>query len=120
MQQEFYRKKDFLNHRYHIKRAIYLAYLARLLSERGDVVQFTLQQGNPTKPALLITCSHFKVKIITSVSKLFKASRFSPTINNLRFNHYFQHQQKALPDNGECVTYYTKFYQTVMNVLITN
>lgn len=96
--QEYYRHKDFMNHRYHIKRAIYLTYLANLLSKRGDAVQFSRQQGIPTKPVILIDCGHFKVKIVTSMPRLFKANRLAPEINNLRFQHFFG---KSLAEDGE-------------------
>jgi U3 small nucleolar RNA-associated protein 22 len=90
--------KDYLNHKYHVKRALYLAYIAGKLQESGLVeeVHFSQSCGNPLKPVLEVKPKEKLGKRVLIVVHLsppadaFKLTRFSPEKNNVRPNWYFK------------------------------
>lgn len=90
--------KDYLNHKYHVKRALYLAYIAGKLqeSELVEEMRFSQSCGNPLKPVLEVKPKGKLGKQVvvlvhlTSPAGVFKLSRFSPEKNNVRPNWYFK------------------------------
>ncbi|CAG7831450.1 unnamed protein product [Allacma fusca] len=85
-------KSDLLNHKYHIKRALYLAYLAQKLTEcEYDELYYSCPDGNPLKPVLDIRVDEdIRVRLhLVPPKDLFKLVRLSPDKNNLRFNSYY-------------------------------
>jgi U3 small nucleolar RNA-associated protein 22 len=97
--QTFLNKSDFLNHKYHVKRAIYLAYLAKKLSGKfKEQISFGLDGGNPLRPVLEIQEKEFRVQIsAVPPPDFFKVQRFTQEKNNLRYHHFFG---KSLPEDG--------------------
>lgn len=55
--QECFQDKDFMNHRYLRKRAIYLAVIAKRVREVQGIqdLKYTYQNGNSLKPSLLLS-----------------------------------------------------------------
>ncbi|XP_033607618.1 nucleolar protein 6 isoform X3 [Cryptotermes secundus] len=95
--------KDYLNHKYHVKRALYLAYIAGKLqeSELVEEMQFSQSCGNPLKPVLEVKPKGKLGKRViilvhlTSPAGVFKLSRFSPEKNNVRPNWYFKENERV-------------------------
>ena len=95
--------KDYLNHKYHVKRALYLAYIAGKLKESGLVeeMHFTQGCGNPLKPVLEVKPKEKLGKRVLIVVHLsppvgaFKLVRFSPEKNNVRPNWYFKEDDRG-------------------------
>jgi U3 small nucleolar RNA-associated protein 22 len=93
--------KDYLNHRYHVKRALYLVYIAGRLqgSDLVEDVHFTQSCNNPLKPVLEVKPKGKlgkRVVIVvhlTSSAGVFKLSRFSPEKNNVRPKWYFEENE---------------------------
>ncbi|GAQ85560.1 U3 small nucleolar RNA-associated protein 22 [Klebsormidium nitens] len=92
----FFHEKDYLNHRYHAKRALYLAGLAKILEaeckafESAKVVPF---RGDARKPILVLTpgksetgaTTKFVVRIIPTIDQgTFDTVKLAPKRNNLR------------------------------------
>lgn len=90
--QECFQEKDFMNHRYLRKRALYLAVIAKRLHEIHGLrdLQYTYHHGNALKPSLIVNYpsgEHRPVCLnITAVPEdgLFKLSRFHISKNNVR------------------------------------
>lgn len=90
MPYDYLAKSDTLNHRYHIKRAIYLAFLALKMEERGDVVNFTFVNGEYLKPVISLRVSKVEVLIhAVPPSEYFKVQKLSCERNNLRYAYFF-------------------------------
>ncbi|XP_014661401.1 PREDICTED: nucleolar protein 6-like [Priapulus caudatus] len=94
---ECLQEKDFLNHRYLRKRALYLAFIASKLLEKRSLVKklmFTYHHGNHMKPVLIITPEgkvghHCTVRLHTTIPDgYYKMSRFMPSKNNIRSSWY--------------------------------
>ncbi|XP_054288165.1 nucleolar protein 6-like [Macrosteles quadrilineatus] len=95
MPKKCFLKEDYLNARYHLKRAVYLGHLARLLQTSELVckqqgVSWSLLGGNPLCPRLLLHPAVDKLnKVNIYISAVpqgntFKLSRFTPCKNNIR------------------------------------
>ncbi|KAF8767785.1 Nucleolar protein 6 like protein [Argiope bruennichi] len=91
---------DFLNHRYHRKRALYLAYIASFLLQENDLIsdlKFTYQSEDYLKPVLLVIPKDFEnVTVCLTAypsSNAFKLSRFVPSKNNVRSSWYFENSE---------------------------
>lgn len=94
-------KSDYLNHKYHVKRALYLSYLGARLNERGDTVHVSWPDGNLLLPVLEITIGassdkqnagtgHVKIRLhFTPPENFFELRRFHPDTNNVRFKQFF-------------------------------
>lgn len=88
--------KDFINHRYLRKRALYLTYIAAKLGDSAEVedLQFTYHHGNHMKPTLVVTVKvegHKSVKVnlyVVPEEGYFKLNRFNPNKNNVRSQWY--------------------------------
>lgn len=99
--------KDYLNHKYHMKRALYLACIAGKLqgSELVEEMHFSQSCDNPLKPVLEVKPKGKlgkRVVVIvhlTSPAGVFKLSRFSPEKNNVRPNWYFEENERV--DEGK-------------------
>jgi U3 small nucleolar RNA-associated protein 22 len=100
--------KDYLNHKYHMKRALYLAYIAGKLqgSELMEEMHFSQSCDGPLKPVLEVKPKGKlgkRVVIVvhlTSPSGVFKLSRFSPEKNNVRPNWYFEENERVKEGKG--------------------
>ncbi|XP_069697257.1 nucleolar protein 6 isoform X2 [Periplaneta americana] len=95
--------KDYLNHQYHRKRAMYLGHIAFKLksSEFVEEMQYFQCCGDPMKPVLQIKPAgklgkHVLVVLhLTAPSGIFKLARFSPEKNNVRPNWFFSENEKV-------------------------
>jgi len=82
-----------------VKRAIYLAYVAKQMEAKYQEVKFGLQSGNPLKPIVVVNDKDFTVNIsAVPEADFFKLSRFTRENNNVRFQHFFG---KPLEEDGE-------------------
>ncbi|CAL8143169.1 unnamed protein product [Orchesella dallaii] len=91
---EYLLKSDYKNHRYHIKRAIYLGFLAKKLKKRGDQVTFSLVNGEVLKPVLKVTLNKTQILIHAVPPKnFFKMQKLSCDKNNLRYEHFFEKER---------------------------
>ncbi|PSN31316.1 Nucleolar protein 6 [Blattella germanica] len=98
--------RDFLNHRYHRKRALYLAYIAGKLRKSSLVeeMHFVQSCSNPLKPVLEVKPTGKlgkRVLLVVHVvppTDIFKLSRFSPVKNNVRPHWYFE-EETAVPED---------------------
>ncbi|KAK3732920.1 hypothetical protein QZH41_012680 [Actinostola sp. cb2023] len=92
MPQECFQPKDYLNMRYHHKRAFYLAVVASKLikSKTFASVKFSHFNGELLKPILLLkpkgkAGKNYTIKLYPVLPKdFFKLHRFSPNVNNIR------------------------------------
>lgn len=93
-------KDDYLNEKYLRKRSLYLGCLASKLLEAVDDGLISadmnyVSTNNPDKPTLRLKHSDEKLSkysIIVDViaeKDVFPASRFTPTLNNVRYGWYF-------------------------------
>eukprot|EP00058_Branchiostoma_floridae_P009064 XP_002594552.1 hypothetical protein BRAFLDRAFT_279825 [Branchiostoma floridae] len=88
--------KDYLNHRYHRKRALYLACLAASLDKQDlfTSVMFTFFHQDCNKPVILLKPSgkagkHYTIRLHACPPEgFFKPSRFHPDKNNIRSDWY--------------------------------
>ncbi|XP_066272586.1 nucleolar protein 6-like [Branchiostoma lanceolatum] len=88
--------KDYLNHRYHRKRALYLACLAAHLDTQDlfTSVVFSFFHQDWNKPVILLTPSgkagkHYTIRLHACPPEgFFKPSRFHPNKNNIRSDWY--------------------------------
>lgn len=91
-------KSDTLNHKYHLKRAIYLGFVAKKMEKRGEVLKFTLENGETLKPVI---STHVKgVQILIHAvppQEYFPILKLACDKNNLRHEHLFG---KAKLDDG--------------------
>ncbi|GFS40938.1 nucleolar protein 6 [Trichonephila inaurata madagascariensis] len=88
-------KMDFVNYRYHRKRAFYLAYIANSLLNVDFILdlKFSYQNECYLKPVLLVTPKDFAdvtICITTYPSESFKLQRFVPSKNNVRSSWFFE------------------------------
>lgn len=93
MPKECFHEKDYLNHRYHAKRCLYLQVIERSLESSPFVrkTEWTTFQNEARKPVLLVypvmkltELSEFHIKIIPSATSLFNPSKLSLSKNNVR------------------------------------
>ncbi|XP_072166858.1 nucleolar protein 6-like [Diadema setosum] len=85
--------KDYLNFKYHHKRALYCAHLARHLRKEESVktVSYGMMHGNQLMPVVLIklAAKNATVRLIPCLPKdNFKETRFAPSKNNVRRQWY--------------------------------
>lgn len=98
MPKSIFYKDDYLNDRYHCKRALYLAHLASKLRDSSWVenLKYKLMRESNMKPVLtfLPSCKfnkHINVILHIGVEDgIFKLNRFSPSRNNVRENWRFR------------------------------
>lgn len=105
MPAQLWHEQDYLNHKYHYKRALYLVFIAQSLQKQEFIseLSFTYSNGNHMKPILIITptgkvgkyCS-FAINlhpplidpknddVNLSKKSFFRLSRYSPDIINIR------------------------------------
>uniref|UniRef100_A0A131YG99 Nucleolar protein 6 n=1 Tax=Rhipicephalus appendiculatus TaxID=34631 RepID=A0A131YG99_RHIAP len=103
---ECFEKTDFLNQRYHMKRALYLAIIASRLrkSELVEEMAFGTHRGDVAAPTLLLRPSgqagkHFRVRLLPyPCSEQFKESRFVPARSNLRASWFFKDNPSGMSD----------------------
>ncbi|GIY22546.1 nucleolar protein 6 [Caerostris darwini] len=104
---------DFLNQRYHRKRALYLSFIANSLLE-SDIIhnlKFKYQNECYLKPVLLIQPKDLEITVCLTAypaSNAFKLSRFLPSKNNVRFSWYFENTEDAEQSSMEPVA--TPYY----------
>ena len=69
--QECLDHKDFLNHQYLRKRALYLTYIAANLKKSADIedLQFTYHHGNYMKPILVVAVKGNIISYVTPALK---------------------------------------------------
>lgn len=98
MPKSMFYKDDYLNDRYHRKRALYLTRLASELRDSGLVedIKYKLMGESNIKPVLTFSPSckfnkHINVTLHVSIEDdIFKLNRFSPSRNNVRENWRFK------------------------------
>lgn len=104
-------KMDYLNYRYHRKRAFYLAYIAHSLLNIDFIhdLKFSYQNECYLKPVLLVTLKDFvNVTICVTAypcSGSFKLNRFVPTKNNVR-SEIFEINKDSKEASVEPTPYY--------------
>ncbi|GFR09020.1 nucleolar protein 6 [Trichonephila clavata] len=104
-------KMDFLNYRYHRKRAFYLAYIANSL-RNVDFIQdlkFSYQNECYLKPVLLVTPKDFvdvTICVTAYPSECFKLQRFVPSKNNVRSSWFFETNEDPDLASMEPTPYY--------------
>lgn len=114
MPQACFLKTDYLNQRYHHKRALYLAYLASYLQESDllEEVMFHAWCGSTLKPVLKLKPAGKLSKHITVLLHLsaeptsMKMTRFSPSKNNVRQSWYFGASESNDNDAGTPTPHY--------------
>nr|XP_022330549.1 nucleolar protein 6-like isoform X1 [Crassostrea virginica] len=98
---ECFQDKDFMNHRYLRKRAIYLAVIAKRLREVQGIqdLKYTYQNGNSLKPSLLLSYqgsgSRTVCLNITAVPEegTFKLNRFHINKSNVRRQWFLEEEE---------------------------
>ncbi|XP_061172085.1 nucleolar protein 6-like isoform X1 [Saccostrea echinata] len=116
---ESFQEKDFMNHRYLRKRAIYLAVVAKRLREIHGLqdLKYTYHNGNSLKPSLVINYQGDEGKpVCVNISAVpedgvFKFNRFHITKNNVRY-HWFTEGESRDAESGE--TFATPFYNNTV------
>lgn len=102
MPQTFFQKEDFLNCRYHRKRALYLCELVHHLQLLPDLVEnisFVNEEVDSLKPRIEITPvgkinKHILIVIYLCPEKgTFKLNRFSPNKSNVRKKWFFKENE---------------------------
>ena len=80
-----------MNHKYHVKRSLYLLGLAEKLRKKNyPELGLIFPSGNFIKPVVEIKLKDFKVRLHCAPPKdFFKQSRLLPDKNNLRFNNFY-------------------------------
>ncbi|KAJ4714403.1 nucleolar protein 6 [Melia azedarach] len=90
---ECFHEKDYLNHRYHAKRCLYLCVIKKHLmsSPSFDKVEWSLMQNEARKPVLVVypavkpvEAPGFFVRIIPTATSLFSISKLNLNRNNVR------------------------------------
>ncbi|GIX91032.1 nucleolar protein 6 [Caerostris extrusa] len=104
---------DFLNQRYHRKRALYLSFIANSLLESDVIhnVKFKYQNECYLKPVLLVQPKDLEITVCLAAypaSNAFKLSRFLPSKNNVRSSWYFENTEDAEQSSMEPVA--TPYY----------
>ncbi|KAK1287468.1 hypothetical protein QJS10_CPB19g00575 [Acorus calamus] len=92
MPKECFREKDFLNHRYHAKRCLYLTVIKKQLESCQDVrrIEWSTFQNEARKPVLLVhpvnvvEGSEFFIRIIPTATLMFDAGRLNLSRSNVR------------------------------------
>lgn len=93
MPKECFREKDYLNHKYHARRALYLCVIEKTLKSSPLVrkIEWRAFQNVARKPVLHLypvvkyaELSEFYIRIIPTATSLFTASRLSILRNNVR------------------------------------
>lgn len=93
--QSCFHEKDYLNHRYHVKRALYLAVLKKRLAKCVSItsVKWGFFCEDARKPVLLLfpgpgegsVTTKFIIRIIPTISdETFSCNKLSPSKNNVR------------------------------------
>lgn len=104
----FWVKSDHLNYRYHLKRALYITYLAHKFNQEGNGIvancHFSFWNENQLKPVLILT-PNGKIGKYCSVALhcypelySFKPSRFLPVKNNVRKEWFFSGNSQVSED----------------------
>lgn len=88
---ECFHEKDYLNHRYHAKRFLYLCIIKKYLESSTFKVKWSTLQNEARKPVLLVysATSHvevpgFLVRIIPTATSLFNVSKLNSKRNNIK------------------------------------
>ncbi|KAM7251230.1 hypothetical protein ACFE04_023113 [Oxalis oulophora] len=92
MPKECFHEKDYLNHRYHAKRCLYLCVIKKYLkSSSFDKVEWSSFQNEARKPILVVyraaksaEVPGFCVRIIPTATSLFNVSKLNLSRNNVR------------------------------------
>ncbi|CAL9750945.1 unnamed protein product [Musa acuminata subsp. burmannicoides] len=93
MPKECFHEKDYLNHRYHAKRLLYLRVIEKSLTTSPVVrkIGWSSFQNEARKPVLIVfpvvksaELSDFFIRIIPTATSLFTISKLSLTRNNVR------------------------------------
>ncbi|PKA50392.1 hypothetical protein AXF42_Ash013481 [Apostasia shenzhenica] len=93
MPKECFHEKDYLNHRYHAKRCLYLCVIEKSLSLSPLVrkIEWSTFQNEARKPILIVypvhelaVVSEFFIRIIPTANSLFITSRLNMSRNNVR------------------------------------
>lgn len=108
MPKECFQHKDYLNLRYHHKRALYLSIIASHLvnSSLFENVQFSHMNGEVLRPILVLkpegkAGKQFVIRLHPSLSEgTFKPQRFSPTRNNVR-QRWFKGEEGVADDTDD-------------------
>ncbi|KAJ7384542.1 Nucleolar protein 6 [Desmophyllum pertusum] len=108
MPKECFQPKDYLNLRYHHKRALYLCIIASHLTKSSlfESVQFSHMNGEALRPILLLkpkgkAGKQFVIKLHPCLSEgTFKPQRFSPNRNNIR-QYWFKGEEGVADDGGD-------------------
>eukprot|EP00057_Strongylocentrotus_purpuratus_P024939 XP_011679413.1 PREDICTED: nucleolar protein 6 [Strongylocentrotus purpuratus] len=92
--------KDYLNFRYHHKRALYCMYLVKHLKKKKDLVKsvsYGSLQGDHMTPVILLKLvgKNATVRLIPCLPETgFKEARFAPSKNNIRQQWYNQNSEE--------------------------
>ncbi|CAL1360812.1 unnamed protein product [Linum trigynum] len=90
---ECFNEKDYLNHRYHAKRFLYLCVIKKFLKSSSSIskVEWSTFQNEARKPVLLVypannisEAPEFFVRVIPTAKSLFDVSRLDLRRNNIR------------------------------------
>jgi len=108
MPKECFQPKDYLNVRYHHKRALYLSIIASHLTKSSlfESVKFSHMNGEVLRPILLLkpkgkAGKQFIIKLHPCLSEgTFKPQRFAPNKNNIR-QHWFKGEEGVADDQGD-------------------
>ncbi|XP_078367178.1 nucleolar protein 6-like isoform X2 [Oculina patagonica] len=108
MPKECFQPKDYLNLRYHHKRALYLSVLASHLTKSSlfESVQFTHMNGEVLRPILRLkpkgkAGKQFVIRLHPCLSEgTFKPQRFSPNKSNVRQN-WFKGEEGVADDGAD-------------------
>ncbi|XP_072992362.1 uncharacterized protein [Typha latifolia] len=93
MPKECFHEKDYLNHRYHAKRCLYLCVIERSLKSLPSVrkIKWASFQNEARKPVLLVfpvtklaELSEFHIRVIPDSTSVFDVGKLSLTRNNVR------------------------------------
>ncbi|XP_030832243.1 nucleolar protein 6 [Strongylocentrotus purpuratus] len=97
---ECFQPKDYLNFRYHHKRALYCMYLVKHLKKKKDLVKsvsYGSLQGDHMTPVILLKLvgKNATVRLIPCLPETgFKEARFAPSKNNIRQQWYNQNSEE--------------------------
>ncbi|ESQ53434.1 hypothetical protein EUTSA_v10024292mg [Eutrema salsugineum] len=90
---ECFYEKDYMNHRYHVKRCLYLCVIRKhlLSSSSFEKVEWSTLQNEARKPVLVVYPAKrldqfpgFSIRIIPSATSLFDVAKLSMSRNNVR------------------------------------
>ncbi|XP_056022983.1 nucleolar protein 6-like isoform X2 [Ostrea edulis] len=118
---ECFQEKDFMNHRYLRKRAIYLAVIAKRLQEIHGLqnLKYSYHNGNSLKPCLIVEYQDGEHKpvclSITAVPEdgVFKMNRFHIDKNNVR-RQWFMEEEAGDSDTDLAWSKNTSFLQKTL------